>query len=109
MDEVAQRLHVHHTVAQDWLRVAVRKLGATNRVHAVAIATELGIIRTVRGAMQQQLKVRHRVKKTPQGRDEKHWDQAKLQPDLFASAEVEDRQTFAAETPTAPVNLDIKR
>jgi DNA-binding NarL/FixJ family response regulator len=50
-DEVAQQLHVHHAVAQDWLRVAARKLGATNRVHAVAIAMELGIIRFVRGPM----------------------------------------------------------
>ena len=109
-DEVAQRLHVHHTVAQDWLRVAARKLGAANRVHAVAIAMELGIIRIVRGPTRQQLDVRHRVKKPPQGRDEQHRDQAKLQPDLFASAALEDQQTPAEETPTAPVGPDdLKR
>jgi DNA-binding CsgD family transcriptional regulator len=105
-DEVAQRLHVHHTVAQDWLRVAARKLGAANRVHAVAIAMELGVIRIVRGPMRQQLDVRHLVKEPPQGRDEQHWEQATVQPDLFASPALEDRPTSPEETPTAPVGPD---
>jgi DNA-binding CsgD family transcriptional regulator len=104
-DEVAQRLHVHHTVAQNWLRVAARKLGAVNRVHAVAIAMDLGIIR-IRGPMRQQLDVRHLVKESPQGRDEQHGDLARVQPDLFASAALEDRQTAAEEMPTTPVSLD---
>jgi DNA-binding CsgD family transcriptional regulator len=105
-DEVAQRLHVHHTISQDWLRVAARKLGAANRVHAVAIAVELGIIRTLRGPMRQQLDVRHRVKEPPQGRDEQDRDQTRLQPDLFASAAHEDAQTSAEETTTAPDSPD---
>lgn len=96
--DVAHRLHVHHTVAQDWLRVAARKLGAVNRVHAVAIAMELGIIRIVRGPTRQ--------KEPPQGRDEQHRDEAKMQPDLFESAALEDRQTSAEEAPTAPVSQD---
>jgi hypothetical protein len=60
--------------------------------------------------MRQQLNVHDRGKETPQGPNENQWDQAKLQPDLFASAEFENRQTSTAETPTAPVSLDhIKR
>jgi len=105
-EEVAQRLHVHQGIAQDWLRVAARKLGAANRVHAVAIAIELGIIRIVRGTMRQQLDVRHLVKGPPQDRSEQNCSQ---QPDLFASAALEDRQTPGEEIQTAPVSPDDRR
>lgn len=43
-DEIAARLEVSKSMAQHYLRVAGRKLGARNRVHAVAIAVRMGLI-----------------------------------------------------------------
>jgi LuxR family transcriptional regulator len=43
-DEIAIALDVSKSMAQHYLRVAARKLGARNRVHAVAIAVRLGLI-----------------------------------------------------------------
>lgn len=133
-DEVAQRQQVHQSVAQDWLRIAARKLGAANRIHAVAIATELGIIKIFRGPGRQQLIVHDLLKEPisaaadddedfirerayelwladgkPEGRDKKHWEQAKALLNLTASPAVEDPQSPADETPAAPVNPDDLR
>lgn len=44
--KIAERLGFHQRFVLDHLRVAVRKLGATNRVHAVMIATEMKLIRS---------------------------------------------------------------
>ena len=44
-DEVAIILGVSKSVVQYYLRVAARKLGARNRVHAVAIAVRMGLIK----------------------------------------------------------------
>jgi DNA-binding NarL/FixJ family response regulator len=44
-DEICEALRVHKGVVQDRLRVAVRKLGAVNRVHAAVIGAVSGIIR----------------------------------------------------------------
>ncbi len=44
-EEIAEALKLHKGVVQDHLRVAARKLGAANRVHAAVIATEMGLIR----------------------------------------------------------------
>jgi DNA-binding CsgD family transcriptional regulator len=43
-DEIAEMLGVSRSIAQHYLRVAARKLGARNRVHAVAIAVRNGLI-----------------------------------------------------------------
>ena len=43
-DEMAAALGVSRSIAQHYLRVAARKLGARNRVHAVAIAVRNGLI-----------------------------------------------------------------
>jgi len=43
---MAIALDVSKSVAQHYLRVAARKLGARNRVHAVAIAVELGLVKS---------------------------------------------------------------
>lgn len=43
-DEMAVILGVSRSIAMHYLRVAARKLGARNRVHAVAIAVRMGII-----------------------------------------------------------------
>lgn len=43
-DEIAIALDVSKSIAQHYLRVAARKLGARNRVHAVAIAVRMGLI-----------------------------------------------------------------
>jgi LuxR family transcriptional regulator, quorum-sensing system regulator SdiA len=45
-DEMAVALDVSKSMAQHYLRVAARKLGARNRVHAVAIAVELGLVKS---------------------------------------------------------------
>jgi two-component system nitrate/nitrite response regulator NarL len=45
-EEIAETLKLHKGTVQDHLRVAARKLGAANRVHAAVIATEMGLIRT---------------------------------------------------------------
>ncbi len=44
-DEIAVELGVSKSMAQHFLRVATRKLGARNRVHAVAIAVQSGLIK----------------------------------------------------------------
>ena len=43
-DEIAIALNVRKGVAIHYLRIATRKLGARNRVHAVAIAIRQGLI-----------------------------------------------------------------
>jgi DNA-binding CsgD family transcriptional regulator len=43
-DEIAIALSVSKSIGQHYLRVAARKLGARNRVHAVAIAIQKGLI-----------------------------------------------------------------
>lgn len=48
-EEVGARLQLHKSIVQDRLRVAMRKLGAANRVHAVAIAVERKIIKLDEG------------------------------------------------------------
>jgi LuxR family transcriptional regulator len=47
-DEIAQALDVSKSMALHHLRVATRKLGGRNRVHAVAIAVETGLVKTTR-------------------------------------------------------------
>lgn len=44
-DEMAVELGVSKSMALHYLRVAARKLGARNRVHAVAIAVRTGLIK----------------------------------------------------------------
>ncbi|MGH6726041.1 MAG: response regulator transcription factor [Pseudolabrys sp.] len=44
-DEMAELLGVSKSMAMHYLRVAARKLGARNRVHAVAIAVRIGLIK----------------------------------------------------------------
>lgn len=44
-DEMAVALGVSKSMALHYLRVAARKLGARNRVHAVAIAIQKGLIK----------------------------------------------------------------
>ena len=44
-DEIAASLATSKSMAQHYLRVAARKLGARNRVHAVALAVEFGIVK----------------------------------------------------------------
>ncbi len=44
-DEIAAALNVSKSVATHYLRVAARKLGARNRVHAVAIAVRTGLVK----------------------------------------------------------------
>jgi DNA-binding CsgD family transcriptional regulator len=43
-DEIASALQVSQSMAHHYLRVAARKLGARNRVHAVAIAARTGLV-----------------------------------------------------------------
>jgi DNA-binding CsgD family transcriptional regulator len=49
-DEMAVALGVSKSMSQHYLRVAARKLGARNRVHAVAIAVRMGLVTPSRGA-----------------------------------------------------------
>lgn len=42
-EEIAAGLNVSRSMAQHYVRVAARKLGARNRVHAVALAVRLGL------------------------------------------------------------------
>lgn len=44
-DEIAASLATSKGVAQHFLRVAARKLGARNRVHAVALAVGFGLFK----------------------------------------------------------------
>lgn len=48
-DEIAQTLSLSKSMVQHHLRVATRKLGGRNRIHAVAIAVETGLIKPTRG------------------------------------------------------------
>ena len=43
-DEIASELKVSQSMAHHYLRVAARKLGARNRVHAVAIGVRKGLV-----------------------------------------------------------------
>ena len=43
-DEMAIDLGVSKSMVLHYLRVAARKLGARNRVHAVAIAVQMGLV-----------------------------------------------------------------
>jgi DNA-binding CsgD family transcriptional regulator len=49
-DEIAAALGVSKSMAMHYLRVAARKLGARNRVHAVAIAVRKGLIKSSGGS-----------------------------------------------------------
>jgi DNA-binding CsgD family transcriptional regulator len=49
-EQIGEAMNLHKGVVQSHLRVAVRKLGAANRVHAAVIATDLGLIRTPKRA-----------------------------------------------------------
>ena len=49
-DEIAAELGMSKSMVQHYLRVAARKLGARNRVHAVAIAVRNGLIKSSDGA-----------------------------------------------------------
>lgn len=44
--EIAASFNIHQSAVLSHLRVATRKLGASNAVHAAVIATEIGLIRT---------------------------------------------------------------
>jgi DNA-binding CsgD family transcriptional regulator len=48
-DEIAAALDVSKSMAQHYLRVAARKLGARNRVHAAAIAVKLQLVEVTGG------------------------------------------------------------
>ena len=48
-DEMAVALGVSKSIAQHYLRVAARKLGARNQVHAVAIAVRIGLVKSLGG------------------------------------------------------------
>jgi len=45
-DEIAVALGVSKSMALHYLRVATRKLGGRSRVHAAALAVEMGLVRT---------------------------------------------------------------
>lgn len=47
-DEMASELGVSKSMAQHYLRIASRKLGARNRVHAVALAVRMGLVKPTR-------------------------------------------------------------
>lgn len=49
-DEIAAELNVSRSMAQHYVRVAARKLGARNRVHAVALAVRLGMFEVSGGS-----------------------------------------------------------
>jgi LuxR family transcriptional regulator len=42
-EEIAAEMNIGRSMAQHYVRVAARKLGARNRVHAVALAVRLGL------------------------------------------------------------------
>ncbi|HZT26189.1 MAG TPA: helix-turn-helix transcriptional regulator [Pseudolabrys sp.] len=48
-DEMAVALGVSKSMVQHYLRVASRKLGARNRVHAVALAVRVGLVKPAGG------------------------------------------------------------
>jgi DNA-binding NarL/FixJ family response regulator len=50
-EEIAEAMRLHKGTVQDHLRVAARKLGAANRVHAAVIAAELGLIKTFKRSL----------------------------------------------------------
>jgi LuxR family transcriptional regulator len=47
-DEIASTLGVSQSMANHYVRMAARKLGARNRVHAVAIAVSTGLVSPAR-------------------------------------------------------------
>jgi DNA-binding CsgD family transcriptional regulator len=47
-DEMATELSVSKSMAHHYLRIAGRKLGARNRVHAVALAVRMGLVKPTR-------------------------------------------------------------
>ncbi|HZT27816.1 MAG TPA: helix-turn-helix transcriptional regulator [Pseudolabrys sp.] len=47
-DEMAAALGVSKSMAQHYLRIASRKLRARNRVHAVALAVRMGLVKPTR-------------------------------------------------------------
>jgi LuxR family transcriptional regulator len=49
-DEIAAALSISKSMAQHYLRVAARKLGARNRVHAAAMAVKLQLIEVTGGS-----------------------------------------------------------
>lgn len=97
--DIAKRFGVNKIDVQDWLRVAVRKLGAVNRVHAVALATDMRIIKVAGGRARQaepepesstasddiQLRIRERAYQIrldegkPHGLHREHWVQAEAE------------------------------
>jgi DNA-binding CsgD family transcriptional regulator len=54
-DEMAMALGLRKSVVQHCLRVAARKLGARNRVHAVAIAVKNGLVKPIGGPQKRHL------------------------------------------------------
>lgn len=48
-EEIAAALNVSRSMAQHYVRVAARKLGARNRVHAVALAVRMGLFEVTGG------------------------------------------------------------
>jgi DNA-binding CsgD family transcriptional regulator len=91
-EEICIMLNLHKSIVQDRIRVAVRKLGASNRTHAAAIATELGLIsvtkktaQTERSQMtedERKQRIRERAyffwidDGRPDGQDIEHWQLA---------------------------------
>ncbi|MGN6460837.1 MAG: response regulator transcription factor [Pseudolabrys sp.] len=47
-EEIAQSLSLSKSMVQHHLRVATRKLGGRNRIHAVALAVEAGLVKITR-------------------------------------------------------------
>jgi DNA-binding CsgD family transcriptional regulator len=111
-EEIGERLSIDKSVVQDHLRVAVRKLGATNRVHAVAIAMDLKIIKIAPWAMSTKMwedlnmsndeeRIRERAyliwlrEGKPRGCEKRHW--------LLAEMELEEEGT-RQEPGTLPEN-----
>ena len=45
LEEICEDMNIHKATVLDHVRVAIRKLGATNRTHAVAIAVQAGIVK----------------------------------------------------------------
>ncbi|WP_162827146.1 response regulator transcription factor [Pseudolabrys taiwanensis] len=48
-EEIAAEMNVSRSMAQHYVRVAARKLGARNRVHAVALAVRMGMFEVAGG------------------------------------------------------------
>jgi DNA-binding CsgD family transcriptional regulator len=88
-EEICAMLDLHKSIVQDRIRVAVRKLGASNRAHAAAIATDLGLISVVKKTQvfersqmtedEREQRIRERAyfvwidDGRPHGFDQEHW------------------------------------